>query len=102
MNNEHHIYRIFIFFFRRGYCGAWSYDFLNAICYLHNVDACCGQFNKREENYDFVSGYTCTSCWTTKSDCTDDFCTLIERQYCKENPCRITKNMGFHHKFSKI
>jgi len=65
---------------RRGVCGAWSYDFSTQTCYLHNVDACCGQLGKREENQDFVSGYTCTSCWTTKSDCTD-FCPLSSRQY---------------------
>jgi len=66
---------------RRGVCGAWSFDFSTQTCYLHSVDACCGQFGKREESQDYISGYTCSVCWTTKNECPDSMCPLKNRQY---------------------
>jgi len=53
----------------REQCGAWSYDSEEFLCYLHTVDACCGQFDKRESASGFVSGYICKSCWSTRGDC---------------------------------
>ena len=40
---------------RIGECGSWSFDSSEGICYLHNVDSCCGQFGKRED----ISGKEC-------------------------------------------
>lgn len=62
----------------KGSCGAWSYNTEDQECYLHNVNACCGQFGKREKNYKFVSGYLCNGCWSTKNG-TDCPCTAEER-----------------------
>jgi len=63
---------------RKGQCGAWSYDKKELICYLHTVDSCCGQFGKREINEDFVSGYACNACWSTKSG-TECPCSVEDR-----------------------
>jgi len=49
-----------------GGCGAWSYNKQEGVCFLHNVDSCCGQFGKRINNSQFISGYHCTVCWSTK------------------------------------
>merc|ERR1712066_55911 len=51
------------------HCGAWSFDKDNQICYIHNVEACCGQLDKQKANPDFVSGYICPNCWSTRNDC---------------------------------
>jgi len=64
---------------RKGICGAWSFDALNEICYIHNIDACCGQRTKREEELTFISGYNCPCCWSTYNECP---CDLKERQEC--------------------
>ena len=50
----------------KGGCGAWSYNKQEGVCFLHNVDSCCGQFGKRINNSQFISGYHCTVCWSTK------------------------------------
>ena len=47
-------------------CGAWTYDALNGKCFLHNVDACCGQRDKQEKDPGFISGYACPQCWSTR------------------------------------
>merc|ERR1711894_75624 len=60
----------------RNKCGAWSYDKVSALCYLHTVDSCCGQFTKRELVPGFMSGYVCKSCWSTRGECP---CTVEER-----------------------
>ena len=62
---------------RSGICGAWSFDVVNEVCYLHNIDSCCGQKDKQEVDDNFISGYTCKQCWSTRNDCP---CTLAERQ----------------------
>ena len=62
---------------RSGFCGAWSFDVVNEVCYLHNIDACCGQKDKQEVDNNFISGYLCKQCWSTRNDCP---CTLAERQ----------------------
>ena len=63
---------------RPGLCGAWSFDNAEGKCYLHTVDACCGQFGKQEANPDWISGYVCPHCWSTKGE-TDCPCTINER-----------------------
>ena len=52
-------------------CGAWSFDTSNSNCYLHSVISCCGQFGKRQINPEWISGYSCNKCWSTKrrTDC---------------------------------
>ena len=52
-------------------CGAWSFDTSNSNCYLHSVKSCCGQFGKRQRNQEWISGYSCDKCWSTKrrTDC---------------------------------
>ena len=54
---------------RIGHCGAWSYDTFEEICYLHTAYGCCGQFDKRVSDSDYISGYTCNACWSTRNDC---------------------------------
>ena len=54
---------------RVGQCGAWSFDTFEEICYLHTAYSCCGQFDKRESDSNFISGYTCDQCWSTRNDC---------------------------------
>ena len=62
---------------RNGTCGSWSFDYSTKLCHLHNSDGCCNQFNKREKNDNFISGYICSVCWSTKNDCP---CTKDERE----------------------
>ena len=62
----------------KGGCGAWSYDKEEGDCFIHNVDACCGQFGKQEKNPNFTSGYSCNICWSTKRD-TDCPCSADDR-----------------------
>jgi len=76
----------------KGSCGAWSYNKEDQECYLHNVNACCGQFGKREINYKFVSGYLCNVCWSTKNG-TDCPCTAEERNP-KEDESGHTSSSG--------
>jgi len=57
-------------------CGAWSFDDLEGICYLHNIDSCCDQTRKQQEDSSFISGYVCPHCSSTKYDCP---CGLQER-----------------------
>merc|ERR1711971_1179601 len=63
---------------RPGLCGAWSFDNTEGKCYLHTVDGCCGQFGKQEANSDWISGYVCPHCWSTKGN-TDCPCTIKDR-----------------------
>ena len=77
MNN--HLKVLFHFINHRcGVCGAWSYSIRDATCYLHTADACCSQKNKQQVDSNFVSGFFCTKCWTTKADC-GSFCPLSKR-----------------------
>ena len=78
--------KISLFYFRPGLCGAWSFDTSEDICYLHNIDSCCGQFGKRVQKVDFISGYSCTHCWSTKKN-TDCPCSADDR---KEIPAGTT------------
>jgi len=64
---------------RQGNCGAWSFDKEEEICYIHTVESCCGQFGKRKKDPDWVSGYVCHKCWSTKRN-TDCPCSIQERQ----------------------
>ena len=73
---------IYVLFNRNGICGAWSFDALNEICYIHNIDACCGQRTKREEELTFISGYNCPCCWSTYNECP---CDLKERLECSSD-----------------
>ena len=57
-------------------CGAWSYDDIEGKCFLHTIDACCGQFDKQEESENWISGYICNQCWSTRNECP---CDLVER-----------------------
>jgi len=57
-------------------CGAWSFDASTNECYLHSVDACCGQHEKREEFSSWISGYYCPLCWSTRNECP---CALYDR-----------------------
>merc|ERR1711935_211472 len=66
-------------------CGAWSFDAGNEKCYLHNVDACCGQRDKQENVNEFISGYVCPHCWSTRNQCP---CGIAFRQACLT--CQIT------------
>jgi len=61
---------------RCGKCGAWSFDDLNGICYLHTADACCGQVVKRQSDANFISGYNCQQCSSSHNDCP---CSLKQR-----------------------
>ena len=54
---------------RCGICAAWSFNALEETCTLHTTDACCGQLDKRRANSDFVSGYICPQCSSTRNDC---------------------------------
>jgi len=71
-----------------GVCGAWSYNGATEKCYLHNVDACCGQKDKQEPNNEFVSGYVCPHCWSTRNQCP---CGIAWRQACLT--CQITEGV---------
>ena len=61
----HSVYEIF----RLGKCGSWSFNMNTKMCYLHESDACCNQLSKREFANEFMSGYNCPVCWSTKNDC---------------------------------
>jgi len=63
---------------RQGNCGAWSFDKEEESCYLHTVESCCGQFGKRARDPNWVSGYVCHKCWSTKRG-TDCPCPIEER-----------------------
>jgi len=56
-------------------CSAWSYNKNTSICYLQDVDACCGQRDDQVKDEAFVSGYICPNCWSTHGIC----------------PCKITE-----------
>ena len=71
---ENHVKLIFG---RGGKCGSWSFDGNRNKCYLHDSDGCCDQFNKRVPDENFVSGYICPNCWSTKNDCP---CSKDERE----------------------
>jgi len=68
-------------------CGAWSYDNVEGICFLHSVDACCAQKNKQKINPDFISGYVCPACSSTKNECP---CTITERR----SHCTLAHSSG--------
>ena len=71
---ENHVKLIFG---RGGKCGSWSFDGSRNLCYLHDSDGCCNQFNKRVPDDNFISGYICPNCWSTKNDCP---CSKDERE----------------------
>jgi len=64
---------------RQGNCGAWSFDKEEELCYIHTVESCCGQFGKRKKDPNWVSGYACHKCWSTKRG-TDCPCSIKDRQ----------------------
>ena len=39
------------------------------MCYLHSVNACCGQLGKRNKSNSYLSGYWCPKCWSTHNKC---------------------------------
>ena len=50
------------------------------LCYLHTVNSNCGQFDKREEISDWISGYNQQNkCWSTRNDCPCDLKTRLQR-----------------------
>ena len=61
-------YKLFLKY-RVGSCGAWSFDTFEETCYLHTAYSCCAQFDKRESDSNFISGYTCNQCWSTRNEC---------------------------------
>jgi len=76
---------------RCGICGGWSFDETEGICYLHTADACCGQKAKQvATNSNFVSGYFCIHCWSTKNQCP---CSLKKR-LSGQLGCSIAQNSG--------
>jgi len=64
---------------RQGNCGAWSYDDEEGECFLHTIESCCGQFGKRKKDSNWISGYACHKCWSTRRG-TDCPCPRKERQ----------------------
>lgn len=66
---------------RPGNCGAWSYDVENSQCYIHNVESCCDQKSKTEISENFISGYACPHCWSTRNECP---CPIKDRQKGKD------------------
>lgn len=65
---------------RQGECGAWSFHKEEELCYLHTVNSNCGQFDKREEISDWISGYNQQNkCWSTRNDCPCDLKTRLQR-----------------------
>jgi len=68
-----------------GKCGAWSFDESELKCYFHTVDACCGQTLKQEKDNNFLSGYFCNQCWSTKGACP---CSLEERLKTYPTDCK--------------
>ena len=62
---EHLVYGIF----RLGKCGSWSFNMNTQICYLHESEACFDQFSKRVQEDDYMSGYNCPVCWSTRNEC---------------------------------
>jgi len=79
---------------RQGLCGAWSFDDKDGICYIHTVESCCGQFGKREKNSDWISGYACHRCWSTKTG-TDCPCSQRERKK-RPNHCGGCGEFALH------
>ena len=39
------------------------------MCYLHETDGCCDQFSKRVPENEYMSGYICPVCWSTRNQC---------------------------------
>ena len=39
------------------------------MCYLHESDGCCDQFSKRVQQNEYMSGYNCPVCWSTRNQC---------------------------------
>ena len=84
-------------FYSAGKCGSWSFNHNTNLCYLHDIDGCCDQFNKRKKDDNFISGYICSVCWSTKNDCP---CNKEEREknynlgfnYC--SGCKDTSNQS--------
>jgi len=58
---------------RQGKCGAWSYNKIEEECYLHTVNANCGQLDKQDVDSEWISGYNQNNpCWSTRNDCPCD------------------------------
>jgi len=73
-------------------CGSWSYDTIEEECYLFTMDGCCGQNDKREDNKDYISGYVCKKCWSTRNECPSVGCSLKERQ--TVSGCKTSQSAG--------
>ncbi len=66
---------------RSGVCGAWTFESYpnsedgSGSCRLKSINACCGQFAKREvtATASVVSGYMCSKCWSTRNQCPCSF-----------------------------
>jgi len=71
------------------FCGAWSFDDIEGVCYLHNLDSCCGQKEKQEPNVNFISGFICPACSSTKHECP---CSIIDRK----SHCNSAQSSGAH------
>ena len=39
------------------------------MCYLHETDGCCDQLSKRVQENEYMSGYNCPVCWSTRNQC---------------------------------
>ena len=77
-------------FCRCGICGAWSYDETEELCYMHTADGCCGQKEKQVQKSNWISGYFCIHCWSTKNQCP---CSLKDRLQ-GQIGCKIAQNSG--------
>ena len=63
---------------RTGICGAWSFNKNEKKCHLFSVNSCCNQFNNKESEFGWISGYICPYCWSTVGvcPCDDEFLQL--------------------------
>ena len=77
-------------FCRCGICSAWSYDETEELCFMHTADGCCGQKEKQVQKSNWISGYFCVHCWSTKHQCP---CSLKDRLK-GQNGCKIAQNSG--------
>jgi hypothetical protein len=57
---------------------------------MHTADGCCGQKEKQVQKPNWISGYFCIHCWSTKNQCP---CSLKDRLQ-GQNGCKIAQNSG--------
>ena len=57
---------------------------------MHTADGCCGQKEKQVQKSNWISGYFCVHCWSTKHQCP---CSLKDRLK-GQNGCKIAQNSG--------